>query len=138
MEKIKKLFRGRLSRKNYILGLLMVLITVLISVLIFIVITFIIVNLGRNIGLDLVFIADLLYFISLILIIVFSTIFVLSLHIRRLHDMGKSGWWVILSLFLTFIFFIILLLFFGSEKQENKYGPVPSKDKKFIDAIFGK
>ena len=138
MEKIKKLFRGRLSRKNYILGLLMVLITALILFFTGIIITFIIVNLGRNIGLDLVFITELLRSISLILIIVFSTIFVFSLYIRRLHDMGKSGWWVILSFLFTPIFFIILLLFFGSEKQENKYGSVPSKDKKFIDAIFGK
>ena len=137
MENIKKLFRGRLSRKNYLLALLMVPIMVIISLFIVLLITAIALSLARDIGLDLGFITILLRSVSLVLIVVLSIIFVLSFHIRRLHDMGKSGWWVILSFFFT-PFFIIWVLISGSDKQENNYGPVPSRDAKFIDAIFGK
>jgi len=137
MKNIKKLFRGRLSRKNYILALLMVPIIVVISLFIVLLITAVALNLAWNIGLDLGSITILLRSISLILIVVLSSIFVLSFHIRRLHDIGRSGWWAILSFFFTPIF-LIWVLISGSDKQENNYGQVPSRDAKFIDAIFGK
>ena len=137
MENIKKLFRGRLSRKNYLLALLMVPIIMIISLFIVLFITAVALNLAWNIGLDLGSITILLRSISLVLIVVLSSIFVLSFHIRRLHDMGKSGWWVILSFFFTPVF-LMWVLISGSDKQENDYGPVPSRDAKFIDVIFGK
>jgi len=137
MENIKKLFRGRLSRKNYLLALLMVPIIVVVSLFIVLLITAITLNLAWDIGLDLGSITTLLRSVSLILIFILSNIFILSFHIRRLHDMGKSGWWVILSFFFTPIF-LIWVLIFGSDKQENNYGPTPARDVKFINAIFGK
>ncbi|MCA9364239.1 DUF805 domain-containing protein [Candidatus Kaiserbacteria bacterium] len=45
---------------------------------------------------------------------------------RRLHDIGKSGWWQFLWI-IPIIGWIILLVWFArkSSPTENKYGPVP-------------
>lgn len=47
-----------------------------------------------------------------------------AVTVRRLHDTGRSGWWVLLS-FLPFIGSIVLLVFMleKSEKGINKFGP---------------
>ena len=44
--------------------------------------------------------------------------------VRRLHDTGRSGWWISINAIPT-IGWIILLVFLiqGSERGENKYGP---------------
>lgn len=49
----------------------------------------------------------------------------LALRVRRLHDIGKSGWWIFLGLVPyvgAFILFILSLL--GSD-GDNEYGPDP-------------
>lgn len=60
----------------------------------------------------------------------FSTIFSLGLLIpsiailaRRLHDIGRSGWWILLIV-IPLIGFIVLLIFtlIDSEREENKWG----------------
>ena len=50
----------------------------------------------------------------------------LSLGARRLHDIGRSGWWQLLS-FLVVIGWIVLLVFFvmPSQEGENKHGAPP-------------
>lgn len=50
----------------------------------------------------------------------------LAVSVRRLHDTGKSGWWLLLS-FIPIIGAIILLVFFAldSEDGANQYGPNP-------------
>ena len=52
----------------------------------------------------------------------------LGVHIRRLHDVGKSGWWVLLQI-VPLIGTLVLLYFLvkPSEKGTNKYGPQPSE-----------
>ena len=49
----------------------------------------------------------------------------LSVTIRRLHDTGRSAWWLLIGLipFIGGIIFIILVL--DSQPGENKYGPNP-------------
>ena len=51
----------------------------------------------------------------------------LAISIRRLHDIGKSGWWYLIIL-IPFIGVLILLAFFvmGSEQNENQYGEFPT------------
>lgn len=52
-----------------------------------------------------------------------SFIPIVALRVRRLHDIGKSGWWIFLGLvpyiggFILFLFSVI-----GSD-GENEYGP---------------
>ena len=50
------------------------------------------------------------------------------LSIRRLHDIGKSGWWLFLWL-LPVIGWIVLFVFacLDSQPGENQYGPNPKE-----------
>ncbi|MNI51710.1 Inner membrane protein YhaI [compost metagenome] len=50
----------------------------------------------------------------------------LAVTVRRLHDIGKSGWWYLISL-VPFAGPIILLVFLctDSEAAANQYGPNP-------------
>jgi len=50
---------------------------------------------------------------------------VLGVSVRRLHDAGRSGWWLLLAL--TGIGNIVLLVWFcmDSNPTENEYGPNP-------------
>ena len=50
----------------------------------------------------------------------------LSLYVRRLHDIGKSGWFLLLGL-IPYIGSIILFIFtlLDSQPSDNKYGPNP-------------
>jgi uncharacterized membrane protein YhaH (DUF805 family) len=49
----------------------------------------------------------------------------LALKVRRLHDVGRSGWWMLLGL--TGIGYLVLLYWFvkDSEPGENEYGVSP-------------
>jgi uncharacterized membrane protein YhaH (DUF805 family) len=48
------------------------------------------------------------------------------LGIRRMHDIGKSGWWLLLAL-IPFVGIIVLIVFYCLDSQpgENQYGPNP-------------
>lgn len=50
----------------------------------------------------------------------------LAVSVRRLHDIGKSGWWVLLHL-IPVIGFLVLLYFYiqPTEPGANEYGPPP-------------
>ena len=50
----------------------------------------------------------------------------LGISVRRLHDIDRSGWWLLIG-FIPFIGPIVLLVFFilDSQAVENTYGPNP-------------
>lgn len=50
----------------------------------------------------------------------------LGVSVRRLHDTGKSGWWILLH-FIPVIGTVILLVLLALEgdRETNRYGPVP-------------
>jgi len=50
----------------------------------------------------------------------------LAVSVRRLHDIGKSGWWILIAL-VPFVGGIVLLVFMCMEGQpgDNQYGPNP-------------
>lgn len=50
----------------------------------------------------------------------------LGVAIRRLHDTGRSGWWLLLGL-IPLLGMIVLLIFMliDSDPAENRYGPNP-------------
>lgn len=50
----------------------------------------------------------------------------LALTVRRLHDIGRSGWWILIA-GLPLIGIIVLLIFsvLDSTPGENEYGPNP-------------
>lgn len=52
----------------------------------------------------------------------------IAVGFRRLHDTGRSAWWVLTSL-IPLVGAIILLVFMcsDSQKHDNKYGPNPKE-----------
>ena len=46
----------------------------------------------------------------------------LAASVRRLHDIGRTGWWILIAF--TLIGIIVLIVFYAtdSEKAANKYG----------------
>ncbi|MDN7244536.1 DUF805 domain-containing protein [Planococcus shenhongbingii] len=52
----------------------------------------------------------------------------LSVTIRRLHDIGKSGWWILIAL-IPIIGWIVLFIFslLDSQPGSNAYGPSPKE-----------
>jgi uncharacterized membrane protein YhaH (DUF805 family) len=50
----------------------------------------------------------------------------LAVGVRRLHDTGRSGWWLLLGL-IPLIGIIILIVWFATEgdRATNQYGPNP-------------
>jgi len=52
----------------------------------------------------------------------------LAVGVRRLHDTGRSGWWLLISL-VPFIGAIVLLIYFLMEgnRNDNQFGPNPKE-----------
>jgi len=50
----------------------------------------------------------------------------IALAVRRLHDIGKSGWWYLI-VFIPIVGVLVLLYFFVLDSQpgSNQYGPNP-------------
>lgn len=51
----------------------------------------------------------------------------LAVQVRRLHDIGRSGWWILIG-FVPLLGAIVLFVFYilDSEPQVNAYGDVPA------------
>ena len=65
--------------------------------------------------------------ISKLVISILPTILLLYtalLEVRRLHDLGFSGWWILLIMLLSPLALVIIILFsiIRGTKGENKYG----------------
>jgi len=62
-------------------------------------------------------------FVIMLLFVIFS-IPLLSQQIRRLHDGGFSGWWVLVALFVPYIgvFIVLIMSLLPSQPHPNKYG----------------
>ena len=49
----------------------------------------------------------------------------LAVGVRRLHDTGRTGWWLLIGL-VPFVGVIVLLYFFILDSEnDNQYGPYP-------------
>ena len=103
-------FQGRARRKEY---WMFVLISVIISIVLSII---------ENL-LDIAKVLTGLYSLAVLLPS-------LGVSVRRLHDTGRSGWWVLLAL-IPFVGPIILLVLmcFDSQAGTNQYGPNPKENE---------
>ncbi len=56
----------------------------------------------------------------------------LAVGARRLHDTGRSGWWLLLNL-IPVIGWIVLIVLFAQDSQpgDNEYGPSPKETSAF-------
>jgi uncharacterized membrane protein YhaH (DUF805 family) len=115
LEVLKKyaVFSGRARRKEYWMFALF-------NFIIFLVLEIVLGMAGAIIGSDLNIIG-LLYTLAVILPS-------LSVGVRRLHDIGRSGWWLLIA-FVPLIGAIVLLLFHvkDSTPGENEYGENPKE-----------
>lgn len=73
----------------------------------------------------LVYVSEFLYFL---VVIYYVAVLLpsLAVTVRRLHDTGKSGWWILISL-VPLVGSIILLVFVCTDSQagDNQYGANP-------------
>ena len=67
--------------------------------------------------------------VMIILVVLFGlaiTLPGLAVTVRRQHDIGLSGWFILLGLIPTFgSLIIIVFALIPSQKHENRWGPVP-------------
>ncbi|MGB8215285.1 MAG: DUF805 domain-containing protein [Anaerolineales bacterium] len=57
----------------------------------------------------------------------------LGVTVRRLHDIGKSGWWIFISLIpIIGDIWLLVLLCTDSQPGTNQYGPNPKEDGQLI------
>lgn len=75
-------------------------------------------------------ISKILYFLHVIFILIIA-IPNLSLCIRRLHDVGKSGWFYLIGFIpIINLWPVALILFVDSEPHTNQWGEDPKKDER--------
>jgi uncharacterized membrane protein YhaH (DUF805 family) len=78
------------------------------------------------------FFLRLIPFVGIALVGIYSVAIILptiAVQVRRLHDTGRSGWWIFLNLLPILgglIFFVFMVL--DSEPGTNAYGPNPKGD----------
>ena len=49
----------------------------------------------------------------------------LAVSVRRLHDTGRTGWWLLIGLVPVIGFFVLLYFFVLDSENDNQYGPYP-------------
>ncbi len=56
----------------------------------------------------------------------------LSLVVRRFHDLGRSGWWILIILLLPYVNLIVLIIlgFLGGQESDNQWGSPPEDNDK--------
>ncbi|MFK7973324.1 MAG: DUF805 domain-containing protein [Rickettsiaceae bacterium] len=110
-------FEGRANRKEYIIGNLLTLL--LLTLIFFSHIIFIAIGSQYSaIGSLMLAMFSLISCLCLIQI--------LSLNVRRLHDLGFSGWWALIYLTGFGLLIKILLICFKGNDGSNKYGDPPT------------
>jgi uncharacterized membrane protein YhaH (DUF805 family) len=72
---------------------------------------------------------SLMYYLILIVVSILAILLVivdLGVTVRRLHDTGKSGWWILIRM-VPYIGGLVIFIFtvMDSEPGENQYGPNP-------------
>ena len=54
-----------------------------------------------------------------------ATIPMISVSVRRLHDINKSGWWFLIMFIPIIGFYFIFLACKNSDQKENQFGKTP-------------
>jgi uncharacterized membrane protein YhaH (DUF805 family) len=49
----------------------------------------------------------------------------IAVAVRRLHDTGRTGWWLLIGLVPVIGFFVLLYFFVLDSENDNQYGPYP-------------
>lgn len=126
------LFCGRIGRINYFLGL--VFFAVILYVFTF-VLNYIFSFGNASFGNSAPYI--ILYISIFVVFYITLVIYVVSLIIRRLHDMGMKGWWILVLFFVPIgnIIIALMLLAGPGQKEINQYGEIPTGNN-FFSSVF--
>jgi len=124
-EYIKKLYIGRIDRKSWALGFLAFF--VFLFTVPQLLIRFIPDNALNN-----------AFPIVFGFILLLSQIFLFSLHVRRLHDTNKSGWWSLLQFVPIVGLFLFVLLLRKGDNASNTYGEAPDNSTKLLFSLLNK
>ena len=52
----------------------------------------------------------------------------LAVAVRRLHDVGRSGWWILIAFTVIGIIPLLILYVTDTKDEENVYGPNPKTE----------
>lgn len=110
-------FKGRSGRQDLIIGIVLFYCVLLITIIL---------------DTESQDILNLLLMIIYLIVLLFCIIALISLEIRRLHDLGYSGWWILCIMIpIINIPLWCILIFKKGEATENKYGkPIGITDSK--------
>jgi len=61
------------------------------------------------------------------ILVIANLIPVFAAGVRRVHDINKSGWWILISFVPIIGLYIIVLLITDGSKGKNRFGPKPKK-----------
>jgi len=108
-------FVGRANRKEYWYAILLQ--------FLFLIIIQVAATLAEHLNVP---ILQLLVSVISLIFVLASLIPTLAIAFRRLHDTGRSAWWLLIS-FVPIVGAIVLLVFLllAGEPGENRFGPVP-------------
>ncbi|MGM0877452.1 MAG: DUF805 domain-containing protein [Bacillota bacterium] len=103
-------FKGRARRKEYwMFALFSVIISIVLSII--------------ELAIDIESIFSGLYSLAILLPS-------LAVTVRRLHDIGRSGWWLLIGIIPVIGAIVLLVLScLDSQEGDNKYGPNPKNPK---------
>lgn len=119
---VKKVYSGRLNRRTYLVG------GIVLGVIYGIIYSILTGILGP---------ASAIGSLLNLVLVVFVLVVGLSITVRRWHDLGKSGWFALLGLIPLVGFFVWLYLIFASGNDgKNMYGESP-KDVFEFNKAFG-
>jgi uncharacterized membrane protein YhaH (DUF805 family) len=60
----------------------------------------------------------------------------IAVTMRRLHDTGRSGWWILIALVpIVGGIWLLVLMVLDSQPGENQYGPYPKTDQPVAPAV---
>jgi len=128
MEWIYSLFSGRIAKSNYIISFcFLIFLLFLLITLAVIIVSFI----------GLKYASVLFYYPIAYTITAVIQFFAFSLHARRFHDLGRSGWWSFLFIIpLVNILILLVLLLSSGDEKANRFGE-PQDTKTFdLLAVF--
>ena len=118
-------YTGRASRKEYWMTVLWSVISVFVSAGVVLILKL---PMGLPFFVQEVILGWLFYIIliMIVLFVIWSFLVFLALGVRRIHDIGLSGWWIFIDL-IPVIGVIVIFIFtvIKGNAGDNKYGPDP-------------
>lgn len=130
---------SRITNKTYFFGVILIFLIFPFGLaMVNILVTMLFIFLGIDQSNLVVGIYNLLLTLLALMGIIYFCVAMLILPAKRLHDLDKSAWWLLLYLvpFVSFPFMIWLFVSSGN-KGENRFGAQP-KPRKLIDDLFFK